>query len=393
MKQKIFAYGTFLLLLLGMLSAFGPFVTDMYLPVLPQLQTFFACDASMVQMSLSTSMMGLAVGQIFIGPVSDKYGRRPLAIMSMWIFIFSTIACLWAPSIEMFVAFRFLQGVGGAGGIVLSRSIATDRYWGEKLSKMMAIIGAINGVAPVLAPVAGGMMADSVGWKGIFISLLIIGILLLVGCYFLRESLAMEKRCNEGLLRTFASFKRILGNKAFRNIWLQYGFCGGVFFTYISSSPFVIQEHYGFSALMFSVIFGFNALMIGIGAAVSVKFRSPMQSTHFGTIGILLSSIALCITMFVDGPFWAYELFAVTMLTCIGLCFTSSTVIALNEEHDNAGAASALIGAIMFVMGGIVSPLVGLGSITHTTGIVFVVGALLCTLFCMLASRRISNAG
>lgn len=118
MKTSIFRYGTFLLCLLGMLSAFGPFVTDMYLPALPQLQACFSTNASMVQLSLSTSMLGLAVGQIFFGPLSDKYGRKPVIIASLLLFILSTFACLYAPTIETFVALRLLQGVGGSGGIV-----------------------------------------------------------------------------------------------------------------------------------------------------------------------------------------------------------------------------------------------------------------------------------
>lgn len=135
---------------------------------MPQLQHYFGTDASSVQLSLSASMFGLAVGQIFFGPLSDKYGRRPVVIASLWLFIASTLACLWSASIEMFVTMRVLQGIGGSGGIVLSRSIATDRYWGEKLAKMMAVIGAIHGVAPVAAPIVGGMMTDSLGWQGIF---------------------------------------------------------------------------------------------------------------------------------------------------------------------------------------------------------------------------------
>ena len=387
-KTKLFGYGTFLLCLLGMLSAFGPFVTDMYLPALPQLQAFFQTDASMVQLSLSTSMLGLALGQIFIGPLSDKYGRKPLLVISLWIFIVSTIICIYSPSIEAFVALRFLQGIGGSGGIVLSRSIATDRYWGEKLAKMMAVIGAINGIAPVTAPIVGGMMTDSTGWKGIFWVLMAVGVVLLIGSYIMRETLAEDKRSEEGLIRTFASFKKIICNPRFTNIWLQYGFCGGAFFAYISASPFIIQQHYGFSALMFSVIFGFNALMIGIGCGVSAKFKTPMHSTHYASLGLIASATAECLTMWLDGPFWLFEVLAVCLLTCIGLCFTSSTVIALNEEHENAGAASALVGAILFVAGGIVSPLVGIGNLTHTTGIVFVVCAIVALIFSFRSKSR-----
>lgn len=158
----------FLLILLGMLTAFGPFVTDMYLPSLPSMGEYFHTTSSMVQLGLTTSMIGLAVGQIFFGPLSDRYGRRLPLLVAMWLFIASTLLCLFAQNIEQFVAFRLLQGIAGAGGIVISRSVATDKFSGRELAKMLAVIGAINGVAPVAAPIAGGLLTDVIGWHGIF---------------------------------------------------------------------------------------------------------------------------------------------------------------------------------------------------------------------------------
>ncbi|MGN0069204.1 MAG: multidrug effflux MFS transporter [Prevotella sp.] len=387
MRKRIFTYGTFLVFFLGMLSAFGPFVTDMYLPALPQLQDFFGTDASTVQLSLSTSMLGLALGQVFFGPLSDKYGRRPVVIVSLWVFIASTVACIYAPSIELFVAMRLLQGIGGAGGIVLSRSIATDRYWGEKLAKMMAIIGAINGIAPVVAPVAGGMMTDSLGWRGIFTLLMAVGILLLMGSHVMKESLAPEKRSPDGIVRTFASFGKILRNRRFVCLLLQYGCAGGVFFAYIASSPFIIQQHYGYSPLAFSVIFAVNALVFGVAAACSMRFRTPEKCTHTAAIGLLGGSVLMCGAMFLDAPFALYEGLLMVLLACKGLCFTSTVAMAMNEEHDNAGAASALVGAMIFLFGGIVSPLVGMGNIIQTTSVIFVVFASFSLLFDLLSRK------
>ena len=383
MKKKLFTYGSFLVCLLAMLSAFGPFVTDMYLPALPQLQDFFGTDASMVQLSLSTSMFGLAVGQVFFGPLSDKYGRKPVVIASLWIFIVSSIACIYAWSIEFFVAMRLLQGIGGSGGIVLSRSIATDRYWGEKLAKMMAIIGAINGIAPVTAPVLGGMMTDSLGWRGIFTLLMAIGIMLLVGSHIMQESLAADKRSPDGIVRTFASFGKILRNRRFVCLLLQYGFTGGVFFSYIASSPFVIQQHYGFSPFAFSVIFGLNALVFGVAAACSMKFKTPELCTHTASVGLVVASVLMLIAMLSGASFAAYEALVVVLLACKRLCFTSTVAMAMNEEHNNAGAASALVGAMIFLFGGVVSPLVGMGDIVVTTSIIFVV----CAAFSLLFDR------
>ena len=146
----------FILVFLGILTAFGPFVTDMYLPTLPAMTDYFHTTSSQVQLGLTASMIGLAVGQLFFGPLSDKYGRRLPLIVAMCLFLLATLGCLYSQTIMQFVGWRVVQGIAGAGGIVISRSIAADKYSGRELAKMLAIIGAINGVAPVAAPVAGG---------------------------------------------------------------------------------------------------------------------------------------------------------------------------------------------------------------------------------------------
>ena len=162
----------FILVFLGVLTAFGPFVTDMYLPTLPAMTGFFHTTSSLVQLGLTASMIGLAVGQLFFGPLSDKYGRRLPLIIAMVLFLFATIGCLFSSTIMQFIGWRLVQGMAGAGGIVISRSVAADKYSGRELAKMLAVIGAINGVAPVAAPIAGGGMAGSWGWQGIFLSLI-----------------------------------------------------------------------------------------------------------------------------------------------------------------------------------------------------------------------------
>lgn len=169
-------YFIFLLVFLGALSAFGPFITDFYLPTLPAMADIFNTSASMVQLGLTASLLGIALGQIFFGPLSDKYGRLPIMVWSLVLFALSTVGCIYSPNIEIFDIFRFLQGLGGAGGIVMSRSVATDCYSGRELAKVLAIVGAINGIAPVVAPVTGGMVARSLGWQGIFWVLFIIGL-------------------------------------------------------------------------------------------------------------------------------------------------------------------------------------------------------------------------
>ena len=164
---------------LGALTAFGPFITDFYLPAMPELVHYFQTSPAAVSSSLTASMTGLAIGQILIGPLSDKYGRRPLLIISMLLFAIASVACLFAPNIEIFNLLRVFQGIAGAGGVVLSKSIATDMFSGKELARFLAILGAINGVAPIVAPIVGGSMTSFTSWKGIFCALLAIGLILL----------------------------------------------------------------------------------------------------------------------------------------------------------------------------------------------------------------------
>lgn len=373
----------FILILLGMLTAFGPFVTDMYLPSLPSMGEYFGASSSMVQLGLTTSMIGLAAGQIFFGPLSDRYGRRIPLQVAMWLFIISTVFCLFAQDIQQFVAFRLIQGIAGAGGIVIARSIATDKFSGKDLAKMLAIIGAINGIAPVVAPIIGGVFTQAIGWQGIFIILLVLGMFLLAGCIRFRESLPAENRLTTKWADTFRSFKVVLRNRRFVCYVLQLAFAQGVLFAYIASSPFIIQQHYGYSPLAFSVCFSINAIAIGAAAAFSVKFRRPANGTLAGCMGMLIFSLLECAALAMGCSFWVYELLLLAVLFMMGMTFTTSTALAMECERANAGTASALLGAVCFSFGGIVSPLVGIGNILVSTGVIFVICSL-CSLFSIL---------
>jgi len=226
-KTSAARYSNYLIVLLGILTAFGPLVTDMYLPTLPSMTVYFGTSQSMVQMGLTTSMAGLALGQLLFGPLSDKFGRRPLLLVSLLLFVASTVICIFSPTVYVFVGMRLFQGIGAAGGIVISRSVATDRYRGKELVKVLAVIGVINGIAPVAAPVLGGVLTDAVGWRGIFVILLAIGVILLGSSMLFRESLPPRRRAGQSLLRTFGNFGTILRNKRFILYVLQLGFAQG----------------------------------------------------------------------------------------------------------------------------------------------------------------------
>lgn len=380
----------FLIVLLGLLTAFGPFVTDMYLPTLPAMAAYFGTSSSMVQMGFTASMVGLAAGQLLFGPLSDKYGRRAPLLTAMWLFVGSTVLCIFAADIGQFIFMRFVQGIAGSGGIVISRSVATDKFAGPELGRMLAVIGAINGIAPVAAPIAGGTLTDVIGWQGIFAILLGLGVLLLLGSYRFRETLPATAPSTVGWKDLFRGFGTALRNRRYLCYILQLGFAQGVLFANIASSPFIIQQHYGFTPFQFSICFAINAVAIGIAAALSVKFRSPEAGTLTGCTGMVLFAVAEAAALATGCNFWVYEALMFVLLFFMGLTFTTSTVLAMDVARENAGTASALLGAVCFAFGGIVSPLVGLGNTLVSTGVVFVVCAV-CSWYCIHLAMRFTR--
>lgn len=378
----------FILITLALLSAFGPFVTDLYLPALPLLADYFETSASTVNLSLSLSMLGLALGQVLIGPVSDKYGRRKPLLICMWLFVISTIACLFSWDIYSFVAFRLIQGIAGAGGVVLSKSIPTDMFSGKELVKYLAIISAINGIAPVVSPVLGGVMLEFTSWKGMFVLLLSLGVLILILSYNLKESLPLSKRNNKNVFSTFVSLGKVFRNPTYVFNAFTMIMAAVVLFSYIASSPFIIQEHFGFSPLIFSLCFALNAMAIGVGAILSMQFNNPKYSIMTGSSGLLIFSIATAFSLYLDMPFIWFEGSLILMLLCLGLVFPAATALAMDAERENAGAASAVIGSLTFLVGSICTPLVGMGNLLHSTALCLLTGAILSVLFCFLARRN-----
>jgi DHA1 family bicyclomycin/chloramphenicol resistance-like MFS transporter len=366
-------YFYFLIIFLGMMSAFGPFLTDMYLPTLPSMVNDFNTTETLVQLSLTMGMIGLAVGQVFFGPMSQKWGRRPILLISMALFIVAAFTCVFSENIFFFLLCRLAQGLGGAGGIVLARAIATDCYEGRELAKMMAIIGAINGVAPAVAPIVGGLVAGSVGWKGIFVILTALGVVLFVMSLIFRETLPATKRYKGSIISSFTDYPKICKNKRFLALVTVYGFASGTLFAYISAAPFIIQSHYHFNELGFAVVFGVNSICIGIGSAVALKFKSLERAMKLGALGMTIFAILqLGCALFAD-YFAVYESLTLFMLIALGMDFTTATSLAMDSGRDYTGAAAAIVGAIGFIFGGIVSPIVGIGNIQLTTSIVLII--------------------
>lgn len=386
MKQnmKVFIPAT-----LGMLTAFGPFVTDFYLPVLPEMTGYFHTTPALASMSLTAGMIGLAAGQLFIGPLTDKYGRKRILVGSMLLFVVASLLCIFSGDIFMFNAMRVLQGLAGAGGIVIAKSMSADMYTGRELASFMALLGAINGIAPVCAPVVGGLMAGVTSWTGVFAVILAVGLVLMVCSMFLPETLQPANRIRKSMIKVYGNLFRVFRNSRFTLSVMAEMACFFMFFAYIASSPFIMQQVYHLSPLGYSLCFGLNALMIGVGAAMATRFRSQGTCLRFGGLGMLAGTLLLAFLLNTAMPLWIVMLAYIYTLICFGLMQPPLAAIALDSERDNAGAASAIFGASGFVAGALSSPLVGIGDITVTSGLIMACGAVVCLLFILPLSSKL----
>lgn len=386
MKQnmKVFIPAT-----LGMLTAFGPFVTDFYLPVLPEMTGYFHTTPALASMSLTAGMIGLAAGQLFIGPLTDKYGRKRILVGSMLLFVVASLLCIFSGDIFMFNAMRVLQGLAGAGGIVIAKSMSADMYTGRELASFMALLGAINGIAPVCAPVVGGLMAGVTSWTGVFAVILAVGLVLMVCSMFLPETLQPANRIRKSVIKVYGNLFRVFRNSRFTLSVMAEMACFFMFFAYIASSPFIMQQVYHLSPLGYSLCFGLNALMIGVGAAMATRFRSQGTCLRFGGLGMLAGTLLLAFLLNTAMPLLIVMLAYIYTLICFGLMQPPLTAIALDSERDNAGAASAIFGASGFVAGALSSPLVGIGDITVTSGLIMACGAVVCLLFILPLSSKL----
>ena len=359
----------FLVLLLGVLSAFGPFVVDLYLPSLPQLASFFETSASMTQLTLTTAMIGLAVGQLLLGPLSDKFGRKIPLIISLVIYIISTALIVYAPNIEAMIVLRVIQGLSSAGSVVISRAVATDLYRGREITRFFGLLMTINGLAPIISPILGSLLLEYISWKGVFLFLALIGVIVLLFCFRLKESLSIENRLQGSIFATFSTFGVIIKNRLFMSYVGIESFLLGAMFAYIAASPFILQSFYGLSAFIFSLCFGANGAALVIGANIGGKLPNR-QALAIGVLAFVVAAL-YTIAVLIIQPHWLFvEIGFFAMLLLMGITFPAISTLAMESERQYAGSASALLGFAPFFLGGIVSPLVGIGNIFYSTALV-----------------------
>jgi len=369
----------FLVLFLGVLAAIGPFVMDLYLPALPSVVAYFNTNMTMVQLSLTSCMVGLAIGQLIIGPLSDKYGRKTPLLICIGIFVLSGLGIIMAENIQSLISFRFLQGISSAGGVVIARAAAADLYKGPEMARFFALLMSVNGVAPIIAPVIGSILLEITDWRGIFAFQAGLGIFLLVACLRFHESLSINKRHNGEILSSYKNYFAILKNKSFMLLTGVLSFMTAGLVAYIAASPFIFQDHYHLSVIAFSLVFSFNAAGFAIGAYIASKI-SQKSGIKFGVLSSIVIGIVLCILVMTDGNFWLVEICLFIYGFNYGVLAPGVSSLAIAMERKYAGSASALAGFFPFLMGAIVSPLVGISDAFVSTGLVMCISTVLALL-------------
>jgi len=357
-----------LALLLGSLAALGPLTIDMYLPSFPTITNEFNTNASFIQFSLTSCLLGLGLGQLVIGPMSDVQGRRKPLIVFLALYFVASLACAFAPTLTIFISARFIQGFAAAGGIVISRAVVRDVYVGRELTKFFALLMLINNLAPILAPVVGSSILLFTTWRGVFITLSLVGIILVSTITFrFEETLPTEKRMPSNLKQTIGNFSELIKDRKFIGYALTQSFITSGIFAYVSGTPFVYQTIYGVSPQVFSILFGANGIGIMIGTIFIGKFADLIPETRFLKIGLLMSitaSFSLFIVVLFHGPLFAVVISIFVFISSIGIISTSSFSLAIQDQGHIAGSASALLGLLPFIFGAISAPLVGIAGET-----------------------------
>ncbi|MFC9685598.1 multidrug effflux MFS transporter [Streptomyces sp. NPDC056948] len=389
--------GLLVTFLLGSLTAVPPLAMDMYLPSLPEVTRSLHAPAATVQLTLTACLAGMALGQLVVGPMSDRWGRRRPLLAGLAVFVVATVLCALAPTVELLVAFRLAQGLAGAAAIVIARAVVRDLYDGMAMARFFSTLMLISGVAPIVAPLIGGQVLRVTDWRGVFVVLTVIGIAIGVLVWTkLPETLPPAERHSGGVGEALRAMRGLLADRSFAGYTLTGGFAFASLFAYISASPFVIQEIYGASPQTFSLLFGVNSVglvlvgqingkilvgrvsldrVLGIGLAIVVAAATAlllMSTGVFGEVGLAPVAVALFVLM-----------------SAMGITLPNTQALALMRTKHNAGSASALLGTSSFLIGAIASPLVGVaGEDTAVPMAVVQLAAALVAVACFVGMCR-----
>ena len=351
------------IVILGSLTAFGPLAIDMFLPGLPNISHDFDISASTTQLTISFFMIGLALGNFLAGPISDITGRKKPLIFSLIIFTIASLGIIFVTNISIMIILRFIQGLTGGAGAVISRAIASDMYSGNALTKFLSLLMLVNGIAPIIAPALGGIILNYGPWRIVFVILTMFGIVMLIGTLFkVPESLEKSLQKSEAFWQSTSKPTRYQTPRFVLPMLIQ-GVSFVLLFTYISASPFIVQTIYGLTPLNFSIMFAFIGVTLIISSQLTGKLVDYIDRllllrimSTIQVIGVIIVSL----TLLNHWTFWILSCGFVILVAPVTGIATLGFSIAMDESKGAKGSSSSLLGLFQTLLGGVISPLVGI---------------------------------
>jgi DHA1 family bicyclomycin/chloramphenicol resistance-like MFS transporter len=364
-------HGRAMVPVLAGLTAIGPATSDIYLPAFPEMARDLAASASEIQLTLTASFVGLGVGQLLVGPLSDRYGRKPPLVIGMALFCLSSLLCAVASSAELLLVFRVIQGLAGSAGLVISRAVVRDLYSGVAFTRFFARLMLVFGVAPIVAPLIGTGLLQLGDWRTVFLALTVLGALLLLSVlFFFHETLPAERRTRGGLAATGRTMAALLRERDFLAYTVGSALAFAAMFSYIGGFSFAAQEVHGTSSTVFALLFGVNAAGFIGASQLAARLAERIPQRRLVLIGAALQAaggVLLAALVVLDPPggggpgLAGVEIACFLVVGSLGLIVPSATALALADHHAVAGTAAAVMGTIQLVIGGLAAPLVGLG--------------------------------
>ena len=351
-------------IVLGALTALGPFTIDLYLPAFPALSAELGVSAAAIQLTLTATTIGFALGQLLVGPWSDKVGRRTPLIIATALHIVASFGVALAPDVMWVGIFRVLQGIGAAGGGVVAMAMVRDLFGGLPLVRMLSRLALVSGLAPILAPLIGSQLLLVLDWRGIFWFLAAYGVLAIAAAsFFLVETLPAARRADRGHSSVGERYKALFTDRVFVGVIIIAGMTFSGLFAYLSSSSFLFQEIYGLNAQQFGLLFAVNSVGVVLGVQVSsrlAKYVGPQWILSGAILGMLVSSLTI-VALDTANVGLAGILFPLFFfITSCGFAFPCQQVLALAEHGGEAATAASVMGAVNFGLAGLISPIVGL---------------------------------
>lgn len=386
--------GRMLPTLLLLLTVFGPISMDLYLPALPALTADLGAVTSVAQLTVTACLIGLAAGQLIAGPLSDRFGRRGILVIGIIAYILTSALCAVSPTVELLIAARFVQGLAGGVGIVISQAAGRDIYTGSALIRFYGRLTVVGGLAAIIGPLLGGLLTTVTDWRGLFIFLAVIGAgILLITLLMFPETLPLDRRTSGGFTETLRGFRTLLSDRVFVGAVLNQGFLYAALFAYLAGSTFVLQDIYELSPLGYALAFGLNSAGFMTFGYLAGRAAEKWSLAGTLTTGILVAGVG-ALGLLASGltamPLWV--VIAALFLLAAGVAISSppATTLALVNYPRMAGTASSLLGMVRFGFGGVAAPLVGVAGALSILplGVVTTVAALLAGAAYVFAHTR-----